>query len=154
MRVVIQRVSSASVTVDNRVVSAIKNGFLVLVGLHRDDTAEQSIGGFNPLDHLIKKMMNLRVFPDSEGKMNLSLVDKGYEVLLVSQFTLYADCRKGNRPSFVQAMPPGQAKEMYQKFVERFKDLYVADRVHDGIFGAMMDVALVNDGPVTIVLEA
>lgn len=147
MKVVIQRVSSASVSVENQVVSSVKDGFLILVGLHVDDTAEL-------YDQLIKKIMNLRVFSDENDKMNLSLVDKGYEVLLVSQFTLYADCRKGNRPSFVQAMPPDQAKEMYQQFVDRFKELYIADKVYDGVFGAMMEVSLVNTGPVTIVLEA
>jgi D-tyrosyl-tRNA(Tyr) deacylase len=146
MKVVIQRVTSASVTVDNAVISKVGKGFMILVGLHVDDTPEK-------FDFFIKKILNLRVFEDAEGKMNTSMLDNEYEVLLVSQFTLYADCKKGNRPSFVKAMPPDKASEMYQQFVARFKEQYVGERVKDGEFGAMMQVALVNDGPVTIVLE-
>lgn len=145
MRSVIQVVSSASVTVDGERISEIGNGLLVLVGLHIDDTPD----AFDPL---IRKIMKLRIFPDEQRRINKSVVDIGGEVLLVSQFTLYADCSKGNRPSFVKAMPPEKAKSMYAQFVDRFKELYAVDKVKDGKFGAYMEVALVNDGPVTILM--
>lgn len=148
MRVVVQRVSSASVCVDDRLVSQIGTGLLVLVGLSVDDTVES----FESFDPVIKKMIQLRIFPDDQGKMNKSVQDVQGEILLVSQFTLYADCRKGNRPSFVKAMPPDKARVMYAQFVDRVKELFGSDRVHDGEFGAYMQVSLVNDGPVTILL--
>jgi D-tyrosyl-tRNA(Tyr) deacylase len=145
MRIVLQRVSEAAVTVGGKEISRIKNGFLALVGLHVDDGEE----GF---DKIINKIISLRVFPDEAGKMNTSLVDNAYEILLVSQFTLYADCRKGNRPSFIDAMRPEQANKIYAIFVQRFKEFYVAERVKDGLFGADMKISLINDGPVTILL--
>lgn len=145
MKVVIQRVSQASVTVEEQVVSQIGPGFVVLVGLHIDDTPDK-------FGYFIRKILNLRVFPDDQDRMNTSLLDNNYEILFISQFTLYADCKKGNRPSFIQAMPPEQAKDLYQQFVDQFKKAYVPEQVKDGVFGAMMHVSLVNEGPVTIVL--
>lgn len=152
MKIVIQKVSQAEVLVDKKVISQIGEGLLVLVGLSREDSVEN-------FDYLIQKMMKLRIFPDeqqddsSASKMDKSVADVGGEILLVSQFTLYADCRKGNRPSFSNAMPPDQAKKLYAEFVERVKQLYVSEKVKDGVFGAHMEVGLINDGPVTIVLE-
>lgn len=146
MKVVAQRVTKASVSVDNELISQIDKGLLVLVGLHKNDTVDR-------FDYFIKKIMNLRVFEDGENKMNRSLVDNSLSVLLVSQFTLYGDCKKGNRPSFINAMPPAEAKELYKKFVDRFRELYEEDKVKDGVFGAYMQVELLNDGPVTIILE-
>ena len=152
MKTVLQVVKSASVCVDEKLVSEIKNGFLIFVGFSVDDTADK-------FDYQIKKILNLRVFPDSQGKMNRSVLDNNYEILLVSQFTLYADLTKGNRPSFIKAMLPAKAKKIYAEFVSRFKKLYVSEKaqpstkVKDGIFGANMQVFLVNDGPVTIMIE-
>jgi len=145
MKLVIQRVSQASVTIDEKTVSQIGPGFLVLVGIHSDDTTKN-------FDYFIKKILNLRVFSDKQGKMNTSILDNNYEILLVSQFTLYADCKNGNRPSFTDAMPPDKAKDLYHHFVDRLRESYIAERIKDGIFGAMMQVSLVNDGPVTIIL--
>ena len=145
MKIVLQRVSSASVEVDGRLVSEIGPGFLALVGICADDSPDL-------FDPMIKKILNLRVFPDESGRFDESILDNDYEILLVSQFTLCADCRKGNRPSFTKAMAPDKAKEFYASFVERFKELYVANRVKDGKFGACMKVRLLNDGPVTILL--
>jgi D-aminoacyl-tRNA deacylase len=144
MRIVIQVVSSASVTIADKQVSAIGKGLLLLVGLHKSDTIEQ-------FDPLIKKVLHLRIFPDECHKINKSIMDVNGELLLVSQFTLYADCKKGNRPSFIDAMPPAQANEYYQQFVQKCKDQY--PQVKEGVFGADMKVALVNDGPLTIILE-
>ena len=144
MKVVIQRVNSASVTVNNEVVSKINNGLLVLVGLHTDDTEEK-------FDYFINKILNLRIFSDNAGVMNKSILDFGGEILLVSQFTLYADCKKGNRPSYMHAMPPKDAGMLYANFVTKFREKY--SKVFDGKFGAYMKVALENDGPVTIILE-
>ena len=149
MKIVLQRVTEASVTVDDKEVSRIKNGFLALVGLGVDDDKN---GFENRLSKTIQKIINLRVFSDKKGKMNTSLVDNSYEILLVSQFTLYADCRKGKRPSFIDAMRPEKAKEFYAMFVQRFKEIYVPDKVMDGLFGEDMKVSLINDGPVTILL--
>jgi len=146
MRFVIQKVGSASVSVDDKIVSEIGNGLLVLVGLGVDDSKED-------FDYFIKKILNMRIFEDEERKMNKSVIDVGGEILLISQFTLYADCKKGNRPSFVKAMSPEKAKVMYEDFVENFKKNYVSEKVKNGVFGAFMKVSLVNDGPVTIVLE-
>lgn len=144
MRIVIQVVSSASVTIADKQVSAIEKGLLLLVGLHKNDTIEQ-------FDPLIKKVLSLRIFPDENHKINKSIVDVGGELLVVSQFTLYADCKKGNRPSFIDAMPPAQASGYYQQFLQKCRDQY--PRVKEGVFGADMKVALVNDGPLTIILE-
>lgn len=145
MRLVIQRVSSASVKVEDRIIGSIGRGFLVLVGVtHGDDTAAA--------DYLAKKLVNLRVFEDEAGKMNLALNDVGGSLLLVSQFTLYADCRKGNRPSFVAAAEPNAANELYEYFVRKCRESI--PRVETGSFGAHMEVGLINDGPVTIVLDS
>lgn len=145
MKFVIQRVSHASVTVDGTVIGKIGKGFLVLVGVCQADTKVQA-------DKLIKKMTGLRIFEDEEGKTNLALKDVGGEVLLVSQFTLYADCKKGNRPSFIKAGAPDRAKALYEYAVERCR--LHADKVEQGVFGADMEVELVNDGPFTLMLDS
>lgn len=145
MRIVLQRVQEASVTVDGEVTGAIGKGFLVLLGAEQEDTEEIA-------DKMVDKMCKLRIFQDSEGKTNLSLADVGGELLVVSQFTLYADCRKGNRPSFVKAGDPAKAKHLYEHALERCR-LHVG-KVEHGIFGADMKVSLVNDGPFTIVLDS
>ncbi len=144
MKIVVQRVKKASVTVDGNVVGRIGRGFLVLLGVCQSDTREQA-------DRLSKKMLGLRIFPDAEGKTNLSLADVGGELLVVSQFTLYADCRKGYRPSFSEAAPGEKANALYEYFVERCRA--VCPVVETGVFGAHMDVELINDGPFTIVWE-
>lgn len=144
MKLVIQRVSKAEVEVDNKVVGKINNGFLVLFGAGKGDTKEQA-------DFLADKLCNLRVFRDENDKMNLSIKDINGELLIVSQFTLYADCKKGNRPSFVNAASPDIANELYEYFMDRCKKHVKS--VQKGIFGAHMKVSLLNDGPVTIILE-
>jgi D-tyrosyl-tRNA(Tyr) deacylase len=145
MRVVLQRVSRASVTVAGRVVGAIGRGHLLLVGFtHGDDPAT--------VEWMADKVVGLRVFNDPDGRMNLSLPDVGGDVLVVSQFTLYGDTRKGRRPSFVDAADPAVAVPLYEAFVEALR-ARAPSRVETGEFGAMMDVELVNDGPVTLVLE-
>lgn len=144
MKLVIQRVSNAEVKVDNKAVGKISVGFLVLFGAGLEDTKEQA-------DFLAEKLCNLRVFKDENDKMNLSIKDINGELLVVSQFTLYADCKKGNRPSFVNAAPPKEANELYEYFVKKCKKL--VKNVEKGIFGAHMKVSLLNDGPVTIILE-
>lgn len=145
MRVIIQRVSEASVTVDGEVVGAIDDGMMVLFGCGEGDTKED-------LEYLVDKTINLRIFSDDDGKMNLSLKDVDGEMLVVPQFTLYADTRKGRRPSFVKAMDPGPAEELFERFVDRVAEEDVD--VETGVFGAMMEVALVNDGPVTIAIDS
>jgi D-tyrosyl-tRNA(Tyr) deacylase len=146
MRVIIQRVLSASVTIDSEVVAEIDNGFLVLLGITHDDDSSD-------IDFLVNKVANLRVFEDDNEKMNLSLLDVEGSALVVSQFTLYGDCRKGRRPSFVDAARPEIAEPLYNKFVEELKKLGVRD-VQTGQFGAEMTVGLVNDGPVTILIDS
>ena len=144
MKLVIQRVTHASVTVENKVVGQISGGFLVLAGIGAEDTEADC-------ERLAAKMINLRIFADSEGKTNLSLRDVGGELLIISQFTLYADCRKGNRPNFLMAKEPNEAKRLYEYFADLCrKDIPV---VQTGIFGADMKVELLNDGPFTIILE-
>jgi D-aminoacyl-tRNA deacylase len=145
VRIVLQRVSEASVTVEGEVVSEIGSGLLLLVGVAAGDGEAQA-------DWLAEKVAGLRIFSDEEGKMNLSVRDVGGEVLAVSQFTLLADTRKGKRPSFVRAAPPEEAEPLFDHFCERLRASGVGT-VETGSFGAMMEVALVNDGPVTIVLE-
>jgi len=145
MRVLVQRVEQASVTVEGREVAAVGAGFLALVGVGPGDSPATAA-------KLAAKVVALRVFADGEGHMNLALSDTGGEVLAVSQFTLYADTRKGNRPSFTGAAPPAQAEELYEAFVAALRGAGVP--VATGVFGAHMRVALVNDGPVTILLEA
>ena len=144
MKLVIQKVSSASVEVEEKCVGKIGKGFLVLVGVGQEDTRETA-------DQYIKKMVNLRIFEDSEGKTNLSLADVKGEILLVSQFTLYANCRKGNRPSFVEAGDPQMAEELYEYMAEKLRELVPV--VQTGVFGAKMKVSLVNEGPFTILLD-
>jgi D-tyrosyl-tRNA(Tyr) deacylase len=145
VRIVLQRVKDASVTVGGERISEIGAGLLLLVGVAQGD-------GEAAADWLAEKVAGLRIFNDEEGKMNLNLKDVGGEVLAVSQFTLLADTRKGKRPSFVRAAPPEEAERLFDYFCERLRDAGVGP-VRTGSFGAMMDVALVNDGPVTIVLE-
>jgi len=145
MRLIIQRVAEASVTVEQRVVGAIGRGFLVLCGVGRDDTAEDA-------EWLARKTAALRIFEDSDGKMNLSLDAVQGAVLVVSQFTLYGDCRKGNRPSFMDAAPPELGDQLYQTYADALRALGVP--VQTGVFRAMMKVALVNDGPVTLMLDS
>jgi D-tyrosyl-tRNA(Tyr) deacylase len=144
MKLVIQRVSEAKVEVDNKIVGEIGKGFLVLFGAGQGDAKEQA-------DFLAEKLCNLRVFEDENNKMNLSIKDIDGELLVVSQFTLYADCKKGNRPSFIDAAKPEEANELYEYFMDRCKKL--VKNVEKGIFGADMKVSLLNDGPVTIILE-
>jgi len=145
VRVVLQRVKSASVTVDGERISEIGQGLLLLVGVAGGDGEEEA-------DWLADKVAGLRIMGDVEKKMNLSVRDVGGEILAVSQFTLLADTRKGKRPSFVRAAPPDEAEKLFDYFCERLREAG-AGPVKTGSFGAMMDVALVNDGPVTIVLE-
>lgn len=144
MKLVIQRVKNAKVDVEGKTVGKIEKGFLVLLGVTHTDTKEIA-------DYLVKKLCNLRVFEDENGKMNLSLKDVGGKLLIVSQFTLYADCSVGNRPSFINAAKPDFANELYEYFCERCKENGI--EVEKGIFGADMKVNLLNDGPVTILLE-
>ena len=146
MRAVIQRVSSASVTVDDEITGEIERGLLILLGAGEGDEKSD-------LDYILEKTINLRIFPDDDGKMNLSLLDVGGELLVVSQFTLYGDARKGRRPSFVKAMKPDVAEQMYEQFIERARQRGVS-KVATGRFGAMMDVRLLNDGPITILLDS
>lgn len=145
MRFVVQRVSKAQVTVNNKVVGKINKGFLVLIGVTHEDTKEIA-------DLMVKKLLNLRVFQDENDKMNLALKDVKGELLLVSQFTLYADCKKGNRPSFVDAAKPDLANDIYEYIIEKCKKEEF--NVQTGIFGADMKVELLNDGPVTIILDS
>lgn len=145
MKFVIQRVSHASVTVEGQTIGAIGKGFLVLIGIADTDTKEIA-------DKMIKKMTGLRIFADDEGKTNRSLADVGGELLLVSQFTLYADCKKGNRPSFMRAGRPDMANAMCEYIVGECKKL--VSKVETGSFGADMQVELLNDGPFTILLDS
>ena len=144
MRAVIQRVSSASVSIDGRTVGAVGTGFLILLGVTHGD-------GEREADYLAAKCAALRVFRDSEDKMNLSLKDVGGGALVVSQFTLYGDCRKGNRPAFVAAARPETAVPLYQRFIQKLREAGVP--VETGEFGADMEVSLCNDGPVTILMD-
>ncbi|KRM98398.1 D-aminoacyl-tRNA deacylase [Loigolactobacillus rennini] len=144
MRVVLQRVKRASVTIDKQVVGAINHGFVLLVGVHDDDTEAD-------IDYLVRKITKLRVFEDQQGKMNLGLAAVGGEILSISQFTLYANTRKGNRPSFVDAGQPEKANRYYQLFNQKLKATGI--KVATGEFGVDMAVSLVNDGPVTILFD-
>lgn len=144
MKLVVQRVTRASVTVDGNVCGKISDGFLVLVGIGTDDSEEEC-------KRLAAKLISLRIFSDENGKTNLSLKDVGGELLIISQFTLYADCRKGNRPNFLMAKEPKEAERLYNYFADLCaKEIPVVER---GIFGADMKVELLNDGPFTIILE-
>ena len=144
MKVVIQRVKNASVEVENKTVGKIEKGFLVLIGIKVGDTKEQA-------DYLVKKLCNLRVFTDENDKMNLSLKDVGGKLLIVSQFTLYANCNDGNRPSFIEAARSEEAIPLYEYFCDECAKR--GFEVQKGIFGADMKVQLLNDGPVTIIIE-
>ena len=145
MKFVVQRVTEASVTVDEKIVGKIGKGFLVLVGV--SDTDDQAMA-----DKLVKKLVGLRIFEDAEGKTNLSLADVGGELLMISQFTLYANCKKGYRPSFIEAGKPDMANELYEYICEECKKKVTL--VVKGVFGAHMHVSLLNDGPFTIILDS
>ena len=144
MKVLIQRVKNASVTIDGKLFSSINQGLLALVGIEKGDTIEA-------VQKLAKKVVNLRIFPDENDKMNKSLLDIEGEMLIVSQFTLCANCKKGTRPSFDNSAPPDVANSMYEDFIKEVGSYGV--KTGTGQFGAMMDVALINDGPVTFMLE-
>lgn len=145
MRFVIQRVTESEVRVDNEVIGKIGKGFMVLVGVSDSDTKEIA-------DKMIRKMLALRIFEDEQGKTNLSLDTVGGELLLISQFTLYANCKKGNRPSFIEAGAPDMAEAMYEYIIEKCKEQ--VEVVEHGRFGADMKVSLVNDGPFTLILDS
>ena len=144
MKFIVQRVNKSQVEVEEKIVGKIDKGFMVLIGIKHNDTKEIA-------DFLVRKLINLRVFEDENGKMNLSLKDVQGSLLLISQFTLYADCTSGNRPSFTNAAKPEFANELYEYIIEECKKQI--PNVQTGIFGADMQVSLVNDGPVTIILE-
>lgn len=145
MRAVIQRVKESSVTVGKKQLSRIDSGLLVLLGVAQEDTTHDA-------DYLADKIAVLRIFEDDNGKMNRSLLDIGGEMLVVSQFTLLGDCRKGRRPSFVKAAPPNHANKLYKYFVNQVQQKGIS--IQTGQFGAMMDVMLINDGPVTLIVES
>ena len=145
MKFVIQRVKQASVKVEGSVIGEIEKGYLVLIGVSDKDSEAVA-------DKLIKKMIGLRIFEDAEGKTNLSLADVGGSLLLVSQFTLYANCKKGNRPSFIEAGAPDKANQLYEYIIEESKKSVSV--VQTGRFGAEMEVSLINDGPFTILLDS
>lgn len=145
MKLVIQRVTHASVTVDNNVIGKIGKGYMVLIGLSDTDTKEIA-------DKMLDKMIKLRIFEDENGKTNPSLADVGGELLLISQFTLYANCKKGNRPSFIEAGSPDHANALYEYIIEKCKER--VDVVEQGEFGAEMKVELLNDGPFTVILDS
>ena len=145
MRIVIQRVSHAAVRVDGNVTGSIGKGFLILLGVADGDTRDM-------VDKYVKKLSTLRIFEDADGKTNLSIQDVGGEVLVVSQFTLYADCKKGNRPSFVKAGAPDLANELYEYFKEKCAETF--GKAESGIFGADMKVELENDGPFTVLWDS
>ncbi len=147
MRAIIQRVSSAKVTIDGKVYSSIGKGLLILLGIKSGD-------GEAEVKYLTEKCIALRIFEDLDEKMNLSVKDVNGSILVVSQFTLYGDTRKGNRPSFVEAAPPLIAEPLYEKFVSLLQDSLGKEKVATGVFRAMMDVTLVNDGPVTVMVES
>lgn len=144
MKIVVQRVKEANVKVDGKVVGEIGKGFMVLVGVTHNDTEENA-------DYLAKKLCKLRVFEDENGKMNLGLKEVGGKLLLISQFTLYANTFDGNRPSFIEAAKPEQANKLYEYFCDKCQEYGI--EVQKGIFGAHMEVSLINDGPVTIIIE-
>ena len=145
MRAVVQRVKSASVNVDGELVSEIGAGVLIFFGVAHDDTTTE-------LEYIANKVANLRIFEDTEGKMNCSLLETGGAALVVSQFTLYGDCRKGRRPSFIKAARPETANALYEQFITALEQQNI--RTQGGTFQAMMDVELINDGPVTILLDS
>ena len=145
MKFVVQRVSQAEVTIEEKVVGSIHRGFVVLIGVSNTDTKEIA-------DKMVKKLVNLRIFEDENGKTNLSLSDVGGELMLISQFTLYANCKKGNRPSFIEAGAPDLANSLYEYIVEQCK--VSIPKVATGEFAAIMKISLVNEGPFTIILNS
>lgn len=147
MKVLIQRVSRARVTVEGRETGSISKGFAVLLGVRVGDADQDAL-------YLAEKTAGLRIFPDAQDKMNLALPEVGGAVLVVSQFTLYADTRKGNRPSFIQAAPPAEAERLYEVYVGQLRRILGADKVATGVFRASMAVEIINDGPVTIELSS
>ncbi len=146
MKVIVQRVTNASCTVNNKLISEIKDGYLLLVGLTHTDTLKE-------VEYLAKKIANLRIFEDEDGKLNRSILDENYEILSISQFTLYGDTKKGNRPSFTNALAPDEALVLYHELTKILKNIYNINTL-EGEFGAMMDINLTNSGPVTILLES
>lgn len=146
MRIVIQKVSKASVTIEQKIVSSIKKGLLVLLGIEDADNDDD-------IEWLVKKMLQLRIFEDANGIMNLSVQDVKGDILIVSQFTLHANTKKGNRPSYIRASKPEFAIPVYEKFINRTEQI-LGKKVETGVFGAMMDVELVNHGPVTIIIDS
>lgn len=145
MKVVLQRAKDASVSVNKKMVGAISSGLVLLVGIHEEDTLEE-------MEWICDKILKIRIFDDEEGKMNLSVQDVGGELLVISQFTLYGDASKGNRPSYIKAAGPEKAEKLYEQMIGYFKQ-NSGLKVESGTFGAYMDVNLTNDGPVTILLE-
>lgn len=145
MRCVVQRVDKAHVSVNEQTISSIEKGILVFLGIEKEDSR-------NDADYLLDKVVNLRIFEDSEGKMNLSLLDISGEMIVVSQFTLLGDCRKGRRPSFIRAEEPTAAKNLYEYFMSKAREK--VNRVGAGEFQAMMKIELINDGPVTLLLDS
>ena len=146
MKIVIQRVSEARVKVSNKIISEIKLGFLILLGVEKSDSKED-------INWLVSKILNLRVFSDDEHKMNLSIKDINGEIIVVSQFTLHAKTKKGNRPSYIKAANPEQAETLYKEFISQLKNKSAVS-VQSGVFGANMQVDIVNDGPVTIIIDS
>jgi len=146
MRVILQRVKKASVTVNNKITASIDSGLLILLGIENNDTNED-------LEWLVKKILQLRIFNDKQGVMNLSVSDVSGQIIVVSQFTLHANIKKGNRPSYIRAAKPNLAEPMYLLFTEKLKQNSTLN-IQTGIFGAMMDIDLINDGPVTIFIDS
>ena len=146
MKAVIQRVKKASVSIENKTISSINEGLLILLGFHKSDTESD-------LDYLIKKIPGLRIFDDPNGIMNLSVMDTGGETLVVSQFTLYGNVKKGKRPSYSEAMEPDKAEPLYQIFLQKFETA-MGKEIKSGCFGKHMEVSLINNGPVTIIIES
>jgi len=147
VRAVVQRVKSSSVSIDNKLYSSINNGLLVLLGISIDDSDDD-------IDYITDKLINLRIFKDENNKMNKSVNDIKGEILIVSQFTLYGDVRKGRRPSYTEALNGDKAEAIYDKLINNIKKIYIENKIKSGKFGAMMDVELINDGPVTILLDS
>ncbi len=144
MRVLVQRSLESSVSVDSKVVGKISKGLVLLVGFHKDDTVQD-------IDYMIQKVLHLRIFNDEQGMMNRSILESNGEILSISQFTLYADTKKGNRPSYIEAMKSDQAKTLYNLWNQKLSELIP---VETGVFGADMKVSITNDGPITIMLES
>jgi D-tyrosyl-tRNA(Tyr) deacylase len=145
MKVILQRATQASVSINNRIVSRIHRGFLILIGFHKEDTEKKN-------NQLIKKILSLRLFSDEKNRQTQSIQDIQGDILIVSQFTLYADCKKGTRPNYSEAMPSQEAKVIYDAFISEFREQY--PQVKTGKFGEMMEVSLINEGPFTLILDS